>query len=177
MTSTPVTNHPAAASAVALSALDQAVMIASRRERNFAPQQITVTLHTMEGALSLQGRAHGHTIPAPGFPELPLPTYTFPTTDLETFLTQFTQALDAQTTRASRLVLAVHADVPGYDFDDAYAWSYDPQTKDFQAVLPADAADLFHEETTLLAYRWHKAPYSSVSALAPADPTKTGPTA
>ncbi|MEU5239687.1 hypothetical protein ACH4UR_25500 [Streptomyces lydicus] len=167
--------------AFAISALDRAVMIASRRERNFAPELITVTLHTTETSVAIEGRPYGPTIPAPDWPELPLPTYRFSdpttgrcaTTDLETFLTVFTEAFARETTRPDgRLILTAHADVLGDDFDDAYAWSYDPHAKDFQAVPPADAADLFHEDTHLLAFPWHKAHFRSVSALAPADPAR-----
>jgi hypothetical protein len=44
--------------------------------------------------------------------------------------------------------------------------------------VPVDeAADLFHEDTTLLTCPWHKTPFSSVSALAPAAPAEAGPTA
>lgn len=164
----------------AMPALDRAVMIASRQEGNFAPPQLTVTLHTTDDSVAIEGHPHGPQIPAPDFPELALPTYTFPApfteryaaTDLEPFLAAFTEALQREPTRPDgRLVLAVHADVPGYDFDDAYAWRYDPDTETWVTVPPADAADLFHEDTHVRAHPWDKAPWSAVPALAPAEPT------
>ena len=165
----------------AMPALDRAVMIASRRGRNFAPEQLTVTLHTPDKSVAVEGHPHGPQTPAPEFPEFPelhLPTYTFPeplsgncdATDLETFLAAFAEALEQESARPDgRLLLTVHADVPGYDFDDAYAWRHDPDTETWVAVPPADAADLFHDDTQVLTYPWGKAPFSSVSALTPTN--------
>jgi hypothetical protein len=98
-------------------AVDQAVMIASRRERNFEPELVTVTLHTTDGPISIEGRPCHQcpATPAPGWPELHLPTYTFaapwtglqPTVDLETF----TMAFDRELSRPdATLILTVHAD-------------------------------------------------------------------
>lgn len=157
---------------IARTALDYAVMIASRRERSFAPDRLTVTLHTAEGTLTLEGRPCPHCpgTPAPDFPQLHLPAYTFtqpcsglhPTTDPDTFST----ALDQELARPDTpLTLTIHAEVPGYDLDDAYAWRYDRHTKGFTTLPPAEAIPLFHEDTHVLAYPWDKAPWASVSAL------------
>lgn len=164
----------------AVAALDRAVMIASRQDCNSAPELVTVTLHTAHGSAAVEGRPHGPRIPAPGFPELALPTYTFSApfsglsaaTNLEAFLSELTEALDRETTRPDgRLILAVHADVPGEDLDDAYAWCYDADAKDFTTIWPAEAADLFHEDTQVLTHSWDSAPYASVPALAPVEPS------
>lgn len=181
MTGTPSTAHSAAVSSLATSALDRAVMISSRRERNFSPGVVTVTLHTSGGSVAVEGRPCGLRVAAPGFPQLTLPTYKFQmalsglsaaNTDLATFLAAFTEAVEREAGRpGGRIVLAVHADVDDDDFSDAYAWRYDFGAKSFQTVLPADAADLFHEDTHVLAYPWDKAPWPSISALAPAGPT------
>ncbi|MFD6335700.1 hypothetical protein ACFWGI_39785 [Streptomyces niveus] len=180
----PGTSSTDAARALALTALDRALMIVSRQERNYEPEEITVTLHTTDRPVTVAAHPHGDSVPAPSFPQLRLPTYTFSrpfaalpcavraVEDLQTFLTLFTEALDRETVRADgRLILAVHADVEGYDFDDAYAWSYTPQANDFTAVDPTELTALFHEDTTARAHPWHKVPWPSVSSLATAEPT------
>ncbi|MEV4868541.1 hypothetical protein [Streptomyces syringium] len=147
-------------------------MIASRRERNFAPEGLTITLHTGEAPVAIEGRPTGASIPAPDWPELGLPLYTFdgrssglyPTVDLAAFTTAFDRAL-ANT--GSTLIVAVHAKVPDYDLDDAYAWRYDWQARGFTTVPIAEATALFHEDTHVLAYPWDRAPYASVTALDP----------
>ena len=81
---------------------------------------------------------------------------------------RFAKALEEASARpGGRLVLAVHVDVLGDDFEDAYAWSYDPAVGDFRAVPPAAAADLFHEDTHLLICPWDTVLWPSVPALAP----------
>ncbi|MFD7462832.1 MULTISPECIES: hypothetical protein [unclassified Streptomyces] len=147
-------------------------MIASRRERNFAPEGLTVVLHTGEAPVAIEGRPTGASIPAPGWPELELPIYTFdgwssglyPTVDLAAFTTAFDRAL-ANT--GSTLIVAVHADVPDWDLDDACAWRYDWQAREFTTVPIAEATALFHEDTNVLAYPCDRAPYASVTALDP----------
>ncbi|MGW3933866.1 hypothetical protein ACWECC_38305 [Streptomyces microflavus] len=150
-------------------------MIASRRERNFAPEGLTgltVVLHTGEEPVAIEGRPTGASIPAPNWPELHLPLYTFdgwssglyPTVDLAEFTTAFDRAL-ADT--GSTLIVAVHADVPDWDLDDAYAWRYDWQARGFTTVPVAEAAALFHEDTHILAYPWDRARYASVTAVDP----------
>lgn len=100
-------------------------MIASRQERNFAPELVTVAVHTAKGPLYLEGRTCHRcpSVPAPGWPELHLPTYTFtdplstglyPETDLETFTRTFERELARPD---GLLVLAIHADVPDHDLD------------------------------------------------------------
>ncbi|MFE9252820.1 hypothetical protein [Streptomyces sp. NPDC007088] len=159
---------------IARTVVDRAVMIASRCERNFAPGSLTVVLHTGEEPVALAVRPTGASVPAPGWPELELPLYAFdgwpsglyPTVDLAEFTAAFDRVL-ADT--GSTLIVAVHADVPGYDLDDAYAWRYDRQARGFTTVSvdEAEAAELFHEDTYVLAYPWDRAPYASVTALAP----------
>ncbi|MEV0966945.1 hypothetical protein AB0J25_31035 [Streptomyces sp. NPDC049910] len=157
---------------IARTVVDRAVMIASRRERNFAPERLTVVLHTGEAPVRIEGRWTGASTPAPNWPELELPLYTFddwtsglyPTVDLAAFTTAFDRAL-ADT--GSTLIVAVHADVPDWDLDDAYAWRYDWQARGFTTVPVAEAAALFHEDTNVLAYPWDRAPYASVTALDP----------
>ncbi|MFI6282897.1 hypothetical protein [Streptomyces sp. NPDC050988] len=168
---------------VAHAVLDRAVMIASRRERNFAPELVTVAVHTAKGPHYIEGRTCHRcpAIPAPGWPELDLPTYTFtdlpstglyPDTDLETFTRTFERELARP---EGLLVLAIHADVPDHDLDDAYAWRYDQRAKSFVPVPRGDAAHLFHEDTTVLTYPWDKAPFASASALCPAEAHPTAP--
>ncbi|MFF8618612.1 hypothetical protein [Streptomyces sp. NPDC015350] len=157
---------------IARTVVDRAVMIASRRERNFAPERLTVALHTGEAPVRIEGRPTRASIPAPGRPERELPLYTFdgwssalyPTVDLAEFTTTFDRAL-ADT--GSTLIVAVYADVPDWDLDDAYAWRYDRQARGFTTVPVAEAAALFHEDTNVLAYPWDRAPYASVTALDP----------
>ncbi|WP_331732945.1 hypothetical protein OG613_48980 (plasmid) [Streptomyces sp. NBC_00015] len=157
---------------IARTALDKAVMIASRRERNFAPDRLTVSLHTGEVTLTIEGRPCHQCpgTPAPGFPELDLSTYTFAlpdsglyaTTDPETFTT----ALDQELTRPdASLTRTIHADVIDYDLDDAYAWRYDRDAGSFTTLPRAEAIPLFHDDTHVLAYPWDKAPWASASAL------------
>ncbi|WP_331762511.1 hypothetical protein OG612_45620 (plasmid) [Streptomyces sp. NBC_01527] len=167
MTSLPTTTGQP----LAVQALDRAVMVATRRERNFAPEQLTVTLHATTGTIALEGRPYGPLLPAPEWPELHLSTYQFFTDAFQPAdLEAFTEAFNLEVARPEcDLVLAVHADVPDYDLDDAYAWRYDPRAKGFVSVPPADAGALFHEDTRVLAYPWDKAPFSSVSALCPAE--------
>ncbi|MET8682543.1 hypothetical protein ABZW18_34605, partial [Streptomyces sp. NPDC004647] len=70
----------------ALSILDRAVSMASRRSRNFAPDSLAVTLHAPAGVLALDARSRGGVSrPAPGFPDLPLPVYAVTPRDLAGF--------------------------------------------------------------------------------------------
>ncbi|MFD8666608.1 hypothetical protein ACFV1U_14545 [Streptomyces microflavus] len=164
--------------------VDGAVMIASRRERNFAPETLTVTLHTGEKPVAIEGSPTGASLPAPGFPHLELPLYTFdgwssglyPTVNLAEFTTAFEHAL-ADT--HSTLILTVHADAHDNDLDDAYAWRYDRQARAFTTVPvdEAEDAELFHEDTYVLTYPWDRAPYASVTALDPDHVKEQDPTA
>ncbi|MFI9018716.1 hypothetical protein ACIGZI_32250 [Streptomyces griseus] len=157
---------------IALTVVDRAVMIASRRERNFAPESLTVALHTGEQPVAIEGSPTGAGTPAPGWPEFELPLYAFdgrssglyPTVGLSAFITAFDRAL-ADT--GNTLIVAVHADVHNDDLDDTYAWRYDRQARGFTAVPVDEAATLFHEDTHVLAYPWGRAPYASVTALDP----------
>ncbi|MFD8900564.1 hypothetical protein [Streptomyces ardesiacus] len=149
-------------------------MISTRRERNFTPSLVTVTLHTHDGSVVIEGSPFGPDIPAPGWPELPLSAYKFSgeitgyydATDLHTFLAAFAKALEEASTGADpRLVLAIHADVPDWDISDAYAWHYDVPTQGFVSLTPAQAAAFLPEDTHTLTYSLDKPPFATVSAL------------
>ncbi|MFI9771874.1 hypothetical protein ACIHJG_34170 [Streptomyces sp. NPDC052415] len=149
-------------------------MISTRRERNFTPGLVTVRLHTNDGSVVIEGSPFGPDIPAPGKPELPLSTYKFAgeitgyyeATDLRTFLAAFAKALEEAPTGADRrLVLAIHAEVLGWDISDAYAWRYDVHTQSFASLTPAEAAAFLPEDTRTLIYSLDKPPFATVSAL------------
>jgi hypothetical protein len=144
---------------VAIQALDRAVMISTRRERNFTPDLVTATLHAADESVVIEGSPCGSHTPAPGFPELPLSAYKFTgeitgyyaATDLDAFLSAFARALEqAPASTGPRVVLAIHAEVLGYDIADAYVWRYDVQTQDFIPLAPPEAANYLHEDTHVL---------------------------
>ncbi|MFI0813639.1 hypothetical protein [Streptomyces echinatus] len=149
-------------------------MISTRQERNFTPDLVTVTLHTHDGSVLIEGSPFGPHTPAPSWPELPLSTYKFSgeitgyyeATDLRTFLTAFAKALEQAPASADpRLVLAIHADVLDWDISDAYAWRYDVPTQGFVSLTPAQAAAFLPEDTHTLTYSLDEPPFATVSAL------------